>query len=190
MGTDGWSSAMPPPTAMKSLWQAAVACCAALNSAASRSSITIWRPLMPPAALHQSANALACWTNSTSSPGSMLLAASLNTAMLMVFAPTPRTEEAPPDPDSQIFPTPGQTPLEAEVDENVRLSAVAAAAAADEKATYVPATIVTVAIASGSTDLRSSASPLQNILTPSPERFAFGSFNNRVIQSAPRREGA
>ena len=44
---------MPPPTAMKSLWQAAVACCAALNSAASRLSITMWRPLMPPEALHQ-----------------------------------------------------------------------------------------------------------------------------------------
>ena len=60
---------MPPPTAMKSLWQAAVACCAALKSAASRLSITIWRPLMPPEALHQSANALACWANSASSPG-------------------------------------------------------------------------------------------------------------------------
>src|ERR1700689_4341710 len=145
---------------------------------------------MPPAALHQSANALACWTNSTSSPGSMVLAASLNTAILMVFAPTPRTEEAPPDPGSQIFPTPGQTPLLAEVEDNVRLSDVAAAAAPDENATYVPATIVTAAIASGSTDLRSSASPLKNILTPSPERFAFVSFNNRVIQSVPRREEA
>src|SRR5208283_904504 len=112
MGTDGWSRAMPPPTAMKSLWQAAVACCAALNSAASRLSITMWRPSMPPAALHQSANAVACWGNSASSPGSMVLAASLNTAMLMVLAPTPRTEEAPPGPGSQILPTPGQTPLD------------------------------------------------------------------------------
>src|ERR1039458_10191906 len=111
MGTDGWSRAMPPPTAMKSLWHAAVACCAALNSAASRLSITILRPLMPPEALHQSANAVSCWTNSTSSPGVIVLAASLNTAMLMVFEPTPRTEEVPPDSDSHILPTPGQTPL-------------------------------------------------------------------------------
>src|SRR5580692_4085936 len=120
MGTEGWSRAMPPPTAMKSLWQAAVACCAALNNAASRSSITIFRPLMPPEALHQAANALACCTNSTSSPGSMLLEASLNTAMLMVLLPTPRTEEAPPDPASQILPTPGQTPLVGALADNVR----------------------------------------------------------------------
>src|SRR6202453_3432254 len=186
MGTDGWSSAIPPPTAIKSLWQAAVASCAALNSAASRSSITIWRPLMPPAALHQSANDLACWTTSTSSPGSMVLAASLNTAMLMVFAPTPRTEEAPADPGSQIFPSPGQTPLVAEVDDNVRLSAVAPAAAAAENAMYVPATSVTVANASGSTDFRSSGNTLQNILTPSPERFAIGSSNQNPAWSGCR----
>src|SRR5580658_9456068 len=158
MGTDGWSSAMPPPTAMKSLWQAAVACCAALKSAASRSSITIWRPLIPPEALHQAANALACWTNSTSSPGSMVLAASLNTAMLMVLSPTPRTEEAPPAPGSQILPTPGQVPLVGALDDNVALADVAAVAVADESATYVPATIK-VAMAIGSADFRSSASP-------------------------------
>src|ERR1700691_1979009 len=111
IGTDGWSRAMPPPTAMKSLWQDAVACCAALNRAASRLSITILRPLMPPAALHQSAKAVACWGNSASSPGMMVLAASLKTAMLMVFLPTPRTEEAPPEPGSQILLPPGQVPL-------------------------------------------------------------------------------
>ena len=66
---------------------------------------------------------------------------------------------------------------------------MAAAAAADENATYVPATIVTVAIASGSTDLRSSASPLQNILTPSPERFAIGSFNQHPERSGHRAIG-
>src|ERR1700729_149843 len=122
MGTDGWSSAMPPPTAMKSLWQAAVACCAALKSAASRLSITMWRPLMPPAALHQSAKAVACWGNSASSPGSTVLAASLNTAMLIVLDPTPRTVEAPPGPGSQILPTPGQTPLVGALDDKVRLA--------------------------------------------------------------------
>src|SRR5580692_4036357 len=116
MGTDGWSRAIPPPTAMKSLWQAAVVCCAALNSAASRLSITILRPLMPPAALHQPANALACCRSSISSPGSIVLAASLKTAMLIVLFVTPRTEEAPPEPGSQILPTPGQTPLALEED--------------------------------------------------------------------------
>src|SRR6202047_4689479 len=155
MGTEGWSRAMPPPTAMKSLWQAAVACCAALNSAASRLSITIFRPLMPPEALHHAANAWACWGNSASSPGSTVLAASLNTAMLMVFELTPRTEEAPPGPGSQILPTPGHTPLVGTLDANVRLPDVAAAAVVDVSATYVPATIK-VAIASGSADRRRS----------------------------------
>src|SRR5271155_247811 len=133
MGTDGWSRAMPPPAALKSLWQAAAACCAALNSAASRLSITMWRPLMPPAALHQSANAVACWGNSASSPGSTVLAASLNTAMWMVVLLTPRTEEAPPDPGSHTLPTPGQTPLVAALDDNARLTE--AAAVVDESAT-------------------------------------------------------
>src|ERR1700728_4951764 len=133
MGTEGWSRAIPPPTAMKSLWQAAVACCAALKSAASRLSITILRPLMPPAALHQSATAVACWGNSTSSPGSIVLAASLNTAMLMVLEPTPRTVEAPPDPGSQILPTPGQTPLEAVLEDDARLADVAAHAVVDAR---------------------------------------------------------
>src|SRR5580658_5489359 len=142
MGTDGWSRAMPPPTAMKSLWQAAVACCAALNSAASRLSITILRPLIPPAALHQSANAVACWGNSTSSPGSTVLAASLNTAMLMVLEPTPRTEEAPPGPGSQILPTPAQTPLDEVSDDKVRLVETAAPAAVEASAPHVPAIIM------------------------------------------------
>src|SRR5271166_5565769 len=69
------------------------------------------RPLMPPDALHQAAKAWACCTNSISSPGSMVLAASLKTAMWIVFGPTPRTDEAPPGPGSQILPTSGQTPL-------------------------------------------------------------------------------
>src|ERR1700733_8033695 len=155
IGTDGWSRAMPPPTAMKSLWQAAVACCAALNSAASRLSITIFRPLMPPEALHHAANALACWGNSASSPGSMALAASLNTAMLMVLGLTPRTEEAPPGPGSQILPTPGHTPLGVAPADNERLPDVAAAAVVDVSATYVPATIK-VAMASGSAVRRRS----------------------------------
>src|ERR1700722_2870450 len=160
MGTDGWSRAMPPPTAMKSLWQAVVICCAALNSAASRLSITIFRPLMPPEALHHAANAWACWTNSASSPGSTVLAASLNTAMLMVLVPTPRTEEAPPGPGSQILPTPGQIPLVGAFDE-ARLADAVAAAGVDESTTYVPATN-TVASVNGKTDFRSSISPFQN----------------------------
>src|ERR1700733_15003746 len=157
-GTEGWSRAMPPPTAMKSLWQAAVVCCAALNSAASRLSMTILRPLMPPAALHQSANAVACWGNSASRPGVMVLAASLNSAMLMVLVVTPRTEEAPPAPGSHILPTPGQTPLALDAE---------APADVEENATDVPARII-VAMASGSADFRSWISRLQNILTPSP----------------------
>src|ERR1700677_3515373 len=113
---------------MKSLWQGAVICAATLNSAASRLSTTILRPLMPPAALHQSAKAVACWVNSTSRPGRMVLEASFSTAMLMVLSPTPRTVEAPPGPGSQIFPTPGQTPLALDAD-------VAAEAVVDEAAT-------------------------------------------------------
>jgi hypothetical protein len=63
----------------------------------------------------------------------------------MVFLPTPRTEDAPPGPDSHILPTPGQTPLE--LDANV-----AAPAVVDVSAMDVPA-IIMVAIASGSADL-------------------------------------
>src|ERR1700722_11978080 len=119
---------MPPPTAMKSLWHACSVTCAALNRAPSRLSMTILRPLIPPEALHQAAKALACWGNSASRPGSIVLAASLNTAMLMVLSPTPRTEEAPPGPASQILPTPGQVPLVGALDASVRLDDTAAAA--------------------------------------------------------------
>ena len=97
----------------------------------------------------------------------MVLEASLNTAMLMVLEPTPRTVEAPPGPGSHILPTPGHTPLELE-------AAVAAPAVVDVSATDVPARI-TVANASGSADFRSWISPLQNILIPSPGLFALGS---------------
>ena len=110
-GTDGWSNAMPPPTSMKSLWHDSLVTCAALNSAASRLSITMWRPLMPPEALHHEANALANCTNSFSRPGTTVLDASLGTAMWIVLVPTPRTEDAPPAPDSQILPTPGHSPF-------------------------------------------------------------------------------
>ena len=120
---------------------------------------------MPPAALHQSAKAVACWGNSASSPGKTVLAASLNTAMLMVFGLTPRTEEPPPGPGSQILPTPGQTPFGATLDDTVRLADVAAAAVVDESA--VPATM-NVAIASGSAGLPRVPSRLENILIPSP----------------------
>src|SRR6202050_5976221 len=101
----------------------------------------------------------------------MVLAASLNTAMLIVFEPTPRTEEEPPGPGSQILPTPGQGPLVGALDDKVALADVAAAAVVDESATYVPATIK-VAIAIGSADFRSSARPLHNILPTSPARLS------------------
>jgi hypothetical protein len=90
----------------------------------------------------------------------MVLEASFSTAMLMVFWPTPRTDEAPPGPGSHILPTPGHTPLELELD-------VAAAAVVDVSATDVPA-IITAVIASGSTDFGSLNNPLLIILTPSP----------------------
>jgi hypothetical protein len=82
----------------------------------------------------------------------MVLEASLKTAMLMVFFPTPRTEEAPPGPGSHILPTPGHTPLELDAD-------VVAAAVVDDAATYVPA-IIMVAMASGSADFRTLSNPL------------------------------
>jgi hypothetical protein len=101
------------------------------------------------------------------------LEASLKTAMLMVFFPTPRTEEAPPGPGSHILPTPGHTPLELDAD-------VAAPALVDESAMDVPVRM-TPAMANGSADFRSCISPLQNILIPSPESFAIGSRNDRII---------
>ena len=96
---------------MKSLWQASLVTCAALNRAASRLSMTMWRPLMPPEALHQAAKALPNWTNSFSRPGTAVLDWSLNTAMWMVLGPTPRTVDEPPGPGSQILPTPAHWPL-------------------------------------------------------------------------------
>jgi hypothetical protein len=86
--------------------------------------------------------------------------------MLMVFLPTPRTEEAPPDPGSHILPTPGQTPLVA-LDDSARLADVDAAAVVDASTTDVPA-IIMVAVASGSAAFRSLSNPLRKILTPSP----------------------
>src|SRR5580700_1282072 len=56
-GTADSSRARPPPTDMKSCWQAWFVTCAALKRAASLSCTTIWRPLIPPAALHHLANA-------------------------------------------------------------------------------------------------------------------------------------
>jgi hypothetical protein len=80
--------------------------------------------------------------------------------MLMVLSPTPRTEEDPPGPGSQILPTPGHTPLELDAD-------VAAPAVVDESAMDVPA-MITAVITSGSTDFGSLNIPLLIILTPSP----------------------
>src|SRR5580693_5418462 len=96
--------------------------------------------------------------------------------MLMVLELTPRTEEAPPGPGSQILPTPGQTPLVGTLDANVRLPDVAAAAVVDVSATYVPATIK-VAIASGSADRRRSMRPFPNPFISTPEHLVIGTFN-------------
>src|ERR1700735_4842477 len=159
---------MPPPTAMKSLWQAWVVTCGALNRAASRLSMTILRPLMPPEALHQSAKAWACWGNSDSSPGSIVLAASLNTAMLMVLSPTPRTEDAPPGPASQILPTPGHTPFVGRLDATRRLDVVARPVAADDSETNNAVRIM-VAVASRSAVRRRSKRPFGNPFISTPE---------------------
>ena len=145
MGTAAVSSTRPPPTDMKSFWQAWFMTCPALKSAPSSVSTTTWRPSMPPAALHQSANALANWGNSWSSPGCAVLLASVNTAMSMDLSDTPRTLEAPPGPGPQIWPTPGHTPLAelevrtaAEATElpakaTVEMSTIAAAAAVSQR---------------------------------------------------------
>ena len=104
----------------------------------------------------------------------MVFEASFSTAMLMVLSPTPRTEEEPPGPGSQILPTPGQTPLELD-------ALVAAPAVVYVSATDAPANI-TVANASGSADFRSWFNPLQ-IITPSP--------CDRIIQASPQpKQGA
>ena len=63
----------------------------------------------------------------------------------MVLKPTPRTEDAPPDPGSHILPTSGQTPSVVTLDDNIRL---AAGAVVDKGASDVPAKI-SVAIAIG-----------------------------------------
>src|SRR5580704_8027468 len=150
---------------MKSLWHDCSVTCAALNSAASRLSITMWRPLMPPDALHHAANALACCGNSDSRPGMIVFEASLNTAMLMVFWPIPRTDDDPPGPGSQILPTPGHWPLVAKA--NVRPADVAATADVDESATHAPASIM-VATASVNAIRRMSTSPPSGTFTTSP----------------------
>src|SRR5271170_4353513 len=170
---------------MKSLWQAWVVTCAALNRAASRMSITILRPLMPPEALQQSAKAWACWGNSASSPGSIVLAASLNTAMLMVLSPTPRTEDAPPGPASQILPTPGHTPLVGALDARTRLDDVAAPAAADGSETNIAARI-TVADASGKAVRRRPPRPCGNPFISTPEHLVIAIFNQEFGSSGIR----
>src|ERR1700722_4263652 len=173
---------MPPPTAMKSLWQAWVVTWAALNRAASRLSITILGPLMPPEALHQSAKAWACWGNSASSPGSIVLAASLNAAMLIVLSPTPRTEEAPPGPGSQILPTPGHVPFVGALDASTRLDAVAAPVADEDNETNIAARI-TVAVASGSAVRGRPVRPCGNPFISTPEILWLG----HLIRSSTQR---
>src|ERR1700728_459553 len=110
-GTADWSSASPPPTDMKSCWQASLVTWAALNRAPSLSCTTIWRPSIPPAALHHFAKAPASWKNSALRPGSTVLSGSAKVAMSMALSETPRTVEEPPGPFSQIVPTPGHVPL-------------------------------------------------------------------------------
>jgi hypothetical protein len=94
--------------------------------------------------------------------------------MLIVLEATPRTVEAPPGPGSHILPTPGQTPLVAALDDNVRLADVHAAAVVDDSAMNVPARII-VAIANESAEFPSLINLVQNILTPSP--------CDRIVQS-------
>src|SRR6202035_3276315 len=84
----------------------------------------------------------------------------------MVLAPTPRTEEAPPGPGSQILPTPGHSPFVAMLDVSARLVDVAASEGVNESATYVAAS-TTVATASRSAVLRSSTSSLRNTVSTS-----------------------
>src|ERR1700733_9801223 len=177
---------MPPPTAMKSLWQDCSVTCATLNRAASRLSITILRPLIPPEALHQSAKAWACSGNSASRPGSIVLAASLNTAKLMVLSPTPRTEDAPPGPASQILPTPGHSPLVGTLDAITRLDDVAAPVPADDSDTNSAAR-TTVAVVSRSAVRRRSTRPLGIPFISTPEH-AIGTFNQEFGPSGVRLE--
>jgi hypothetical protein len=94
----------------------------------------------------------------------------------MVFGLTPRTEEAPPDPGSQILPTPGQTPLGVAPDDNVRLDDVAAPVTADDSETSIEVRI-TVAVASGSAVRRRSMRPFSNPFISTPEHLVIGTFN-------------
>src|SRR5580704_3269948 len=84
----------------------------------------------------------------------------------MVLAPTPRTEEVPPGPGSQILPTPGHSPLVATLDVSARLADIAAPEGADESATYVPASMA-AAMAKCRAVLCSTTSSLRNTVDAS-----------------------
>src|SRR5258708_38050953 len=104
----------------------------------------------------------------------MVLAASLKTAMLMVLEPTPRTDEAPPGPGSQILPTPGHAPLVDRLEVGPEL--VAAGLPVDggdpdvadvcEQATAVS---ITAAVATGIAARRRSTSLFPNTLGSSSD---------------------
>jgi hypothetical protein len=105
---------------------------------------------------------------------------------LMVFWLTPRTDDDPPGPGSQILPTPGHWPLVARA--NVRLADVAAAADVDESATLPPASIV-AATASVNAIRRMSTSPPCGTFTTSPNApraFAIGTFNQGLTRNVRR----
>ena len=135
--------------------------CAALNSAASRLSITILRPLMPPAALHQSAKAVACWGNSTSSPGVMVLEASLNDGDVDGLGAHTADRGGTARPWFAYLADPGPDAA------RTRRRRRRRAAVVDESATDVPAKSLSP-LPSAAPTFGTSLIPVQNILTPSP----------------------
>ena len=163
---------------MKSLWQADSVCCAALNKAASRLSMTISRPLIPPDALHHAAKALACWTIRFRALAHRV-GGVVEHGDVDCLRPHPADRRGAPRSRSQIFPSPGHSPL---VDRRyrVRLADVAATAFVDETATNAPASM-TVAIAIGNTIRRRPRNPLRS--TSLPPRTLPRASCDRDIQS-------
>jgi hypothetical protein len=105
--------------------------------------------------------------------------------MLMVLSPTPRTDEAPPEPGSQILPTPGHTPLVGALDASTRLDNVAAPVAADGSETNIAARI-TVAVASGKALRRRPLRPCGNSFISTPEYLVIAIFNQEFGSSGIR----
>ena len=176
---------MPPPTAMKSLWQACVVTCAALNRAAS---VVVDDDL--------AAIDAACGVAPVRSGeglgllGELRLQARLNRvcsivehrAMLMVLSPHPAaTEEAPPGPASQILPTPGHSPFVA-LDASTRLDAVAAPVADDDSETNTAARIIVAVTSGGAARLRPMR-PRGKPFISTPEHPVIGTLNQQFGSS-------